>query len=284
VHCAITGPWNYAGKLTRFRATYGDIVEVTLVDVRAFRHAVRLEMPIAFDLTEFAATLPGGTKERERFKAAVRACKGIHVDLIDLHSAQGMLTILADMTRTCRRQDRGFSPSEGLTARALIVSAVIHYCRATHTKSNHKPRADFETAYSPAELLAHQKVQKLRDDALAHWGPGDDGTGQLWHDNRVVFARADEREGIANPSYTTNSSAETAQCLTDLLVTAVRTAGDGLKAKRDEVYASLEALLAVDATMRERAMSYQFDPSAFYRGRSELIEAFWAAEDAAANF
>lgn len=242
-------------------------------------------MPIAFDLTQFAAALPGGTKERERFKAAVRACRGIHVDLIDLRSAQGMLAVLGDLTRTCRTQGRGFSSGEGLTARALIVSAVIHYCRATHTKSNHKPRADFAKAYSPAEMLAHQQVQKLRDDALAHWGPGDDGTGQLWHDNRVVFARGDnEKEGIANPSYTTNSSAETAQRLADLLMTAVRTAGDGLQAKRDEVYASLEALLAADATMRELAMSYRFDPAAFYRGRSELIEAFWAAEDAAANF
>lgn len=242
-------------------------------------------MAIAFDLTEFAATLPGGTKERERFKAAVRACRGIHVDLLDLRSAQGMLAILADVTGTCRRQGRGFNPSEGLTARALIVSAVIHYCRATHTKSNHKPRADFAKAYSPAEMLAHQQVQKLRDDALAHWGPGDDGTGQLWHDNRVVFARCDnEREGIANPSYTTNSSVETAQRLSNLLLTAIGTAGDGLKTKRDEVYASLAALLAADDTMRERAMSFRFDPAEFYRGRTELIEAFWAAEDAAANF
>lgn len=242
-------------------------------------------MPIAFDLTEFAATLPGGTKERERFKAAVRACKGIHVDLIDLRSAQGMLAILAEMTAACRKQGRGLSPSEGLAARALIVSAVIHYCRATQTKSNHKPRADFAKAYSPTELLAHQQVQKLRDDALAHWGPGGDGTGHSWHDNRVVFARGDnEREGIANPSYTTNSSAEIAQRLSNLLTTAIGTAGDGLKAKRDEVYASLGALLAADDTMRERAMSFRFDPAEFFRGRTELIAAFWAAEDAAANF
>jgi hypothetical protein len=74
------------------------------------------------------------------------------------------------------------------TALALINSTVVFYVRATKTHSHHRGSIAFDKEFTSDEQEIHNKLVRLRDDAIAHFGPGEEYGGPTW-----------QREGVFLP-------------------------------------------------------------------------------------
>jgi len=55
---------------------------------------------------------------------------------------------------------------------AFISMAAVYYARATNTQSKHRKTFEIRTRLDEAELRDHDLICGLRDDAIAHYGPG----------------------------------------------------------------------------------------------------------------
>ena len=107
----------------------------------------------------------------------------------DAHSVHTDLSMACDMLESVPRVvaeiDRGAKWLEH-SVPALIYSAVLLYVRATKSKSDHRARFDIRSKLSTAEKTVHERLCRLRDDAFAHFGPGD-AEGRAWHEEHVVI-------------------------------------------------------------------------------------------------
>ena len=78
---------------------------------------------------------------------------------------------------------------------ALLMSSVVLYARATKSQSDHRMTFDIRTKFSDEEKARHIAICALRDDALAHFGPGmGEGSDALQQDG--VFAIFDHERGL----------------------------------------------------------------------------------------
>ena len=56
-----------------------------------------------------------------------------------------------------------------VTEAALLNSAIMLYARATKTTSKQRRNFDLRTRFSPEELVVHEELVDLRDEAIAHF-------------------------------------------------------------------------------------------------------------------
>jgi hypothetical protein len=84
---------------------------------------------------------------------------------------------------------------QGNAALALINAAIILYARATKTASNHRRSLGFLKHFSDDEKAAHAHLIALRDDAIAHFGPGATLEGQTWH-TEAIFIPLDVQDDL----------------------------------------------------------------------------------------
>jgi hypothetical protein len=75
---------------------------------------------------------------------------------------------------------------------ALMAHAIILYARATKTKSNHRGFVSVHRAMSKNLRKAHQKLVGLRDNAIAHYGPGVGGNRPAWARETVALRIAED--------------------------------------------------------------------------------------------
>jgi hypothetical protein len=121
------------------------------------------------DLLAFADALPDEPKEYRRLRGLMRDTSDIHSAYSDLMLAAGLATRAIE-----------FDNNEGVLPRdlsddctiALISSAIIYYARATTTQSRHRKTFDIRARLDENELKDHALICGLRDDAIAHYGPG----------------------------------------------------------------------------------------------------------------
>lgn len=129
---------------------------------------------LGYDLSLISASLSETSGARGAFKAAVKRLAAVQAEVLDLERVLRLLALLDE--RAARRTTGDFdSPSEGDTTFAWYVSAVILYTRATENRGQrlkHKPPPVYADRYSAQALSAHSAIMKIRDDGLAHWGPG----------------------------------------------------------------------------------------------------------------
>ena len=71
---------------------------------------------------------------------------------------------------------------------SLLYSSIILYARATKTSSNSRRTFDFISQLDGNEIVIHGEICKLRDDAVAHFGPGEIQQGLCWHKEGVFLA------------------------------------------------------------------------------------------------
>jgi hypothetical protein len=69
----------------------------------------------------------------------------------------------------------------------LVYSAIILYARATHSDSKHRVRINLTKHFTPAQKALHDRIVTLRNDALAHYGPGEISEGFAWNEERLVI-------------------------------------------------------------------------------------------------
>ncbi|MCW2369928.1 hypothetical protein [Sphingobium sp. B11D3D] len=71
--------------------------------------------------------------------------------------------------------------------RDQMISAIIHYMRATSTKSKlRNPLFDYEW-FSDSEKEKHRIIKKVRDNAVAHYGIGHEELWNPWNRERLLF-------------------------------------------------------------------------------------------------
>jgi hypothetical protein len=112
-------------------------------------------------------------------------------DMGAAHSARSDLIIAADLAgRLVEFQADRHNMSKELaedTGIAFLFATVILYARATKSKSNHRKSFDLRAKMEPQELEAHRLICELRDDAIAHYGPGKIVAGMQIRDDHMFL-------------------------------------------------------------------------------------------------
>lgn len=132
-------------------------------------------------------------EERVRFASLVRRYHDAMSALNDLRDCQEHLEALArhDPLQPADNQQHH------LISGALLSQAIILYVRAAKTTSKHRTPLPLR-AKMPLELVsAHERMVALRDNAIAHFGPGPGGNRPAWIRERTALrvhsGRADLR-------------------------------------------------------------------------------------------
>lgn len=110
--------------------------------------------------------------------------------LSDCHSIKVDLDIALDMIALCpaasRAHDAGLEWAQHASM-AMMHSAVVFYVRATKSKSDHRGTLDLRAKFSGDQRNFHDQLVALRDDAVAHFGPGPLPSGFTFHDEKLVL-------------------------------------------------------------------------------------------------
>lgn len=117
--------------------------------------------------------------------------------LSDSHSAKVDLDISLDMIAACpdasRADDAGLAWAQH-AAMAMMHSAVVFYVRATKSKSDHRSTLDIRAKFTAEQRSFHDLLCHLRDDAVAHYGPGPLPSGHFFHEEKLLLP-TDNPEG-----------------------------------------------------------------------------------------
>ncbi|WP_156367762.1 hypothetical protein [Brevundimonas sp. Leaf363] len=138
----------------------------------------------AFDLHDYADALPRG-KTRTKLLSAIRGYLGIKSVIRDLTHAREVMRILGEhqAKETPGRQ----TLDSALLGRALFNQALLLYVGATKTVSHSRPPFDGWRMYSENDRKRHKVICDLRDNAIAHYGPGGELLRQPWVEDRLAL-------------------------------------------------------------------------------------------------
>lgn len=108
----------------------------------------------------------------------------------DAHSAHTDLASSLDML--IASDQAGAAAEGGLewarhTVPALIYAAIILYARATKTSSRHRSTLHLAERFDAEQRRQHDRLCAMRDDALAHYGPGEIEAGRAWHEEWALM-------------------------------------------------------------------------------------------------
>jgi len=121
---------------------------------------------LVVDLAAFADKLP----------AKHRSLKQLITDTVDLYSAFNDLKLAAEFAgRSAAFEEEGTSltPEEAEEcSMALTCAAIVFYGRAAKGTSKHRKSFDLRPHFDERERQNHDLICRLRDDAIAHYGPG----------------------------------------------------------------------------------------------------------------
>lgn len=83
---------------------------------------------------------------------------------------------------------------------ALLHNGIILYSRAVHTASKHRKQIDLRNSFTPEQLTVHVELCGLRNDAIAHFGPGKNYNGEWMRETIALQIFKDEPGRIAGVS------------------------------------------------------------------------------------
>jgi hypothetical protein len=152
------------------------------------------------DLAKLAQELPEGFEEVRRLIGRT----------LDLNSARTDLRIAADQAAqalSLLQEPVASEPYEDMML-ALTSSAVIYYARATKSQSNHRRTFDIRSHFDDAERKGHEFLCKLRDDALAHYGPGELPEGAKLRSDHLLVSPDGKLVAISRHAFSTEQLSE----------------------------------------------------------------------------
>jgi hypothetical protein len=148
-----------------------------------------------FDLGALARYL---VSERKHLKLA-GAIEGV----IACHSLQSDLVIASETLDELEAVIATRSGSDSATLRsveqALLSSAIVLYARATKTTSRQRKVFDPRSKFTAAQLIVHQELCDLRDDAIAHFGSGGSYLGE-WQAETAMLQCIDGKWKVGTTS------------------------------------------------------------------------------------
>lgn len=143
---------------------------------------------IAIDLEKLAEALPPAYAP---LAGKIRRCRDTHAVHSDLMHAAEMVDSVGP----------AFEAAQSGTAwaqkavPALMHNAIILYARATHSGSDHRSRINLTKHFDADQMALHNRLIALRNDALAHYGPGEITGGFAWNEERLLIALGPPNHG-----------------------------------------------------------------------------------------
>jgi len=214
-------------------------------------------MKRAYDLTA-AATFLASNPNAQDFIEAVRKFQSVISVSTDLMQSKESVDALREM-----RLDISSNPH---IARALLMHAVVVYCRASHTKAVERYNVGVIGAYSAELRKKHQEIVTLRNKVLAHFGPGEG-----WHEERVIYLEQVHGDGITAVHQRVNSDSMVFDNLYELLEVAI----PHVKKKEVSRATELDAALDKSPELFKEIHLLPFDVEAFYKSTPDGAKNFW---------
>jgi hypothetical protein len=216
--------------------------------------------------------LLAAAKEMER-RAAYKKCAGLiektwatQSALTDLEYAKARLLALSELVKerqieTAVEQDKA---TAGISS-SLFMAAIIFYCRGTDTGSNHRKRVPIADRYTPEQKIVHREIMKLRNDALAHYGPGTSGrpTG-YWNEDAFYLEYEGEKQIFNAQSKRANYFPEHSNSLFALTSLAIETCNTLAAEASKDLSTELVTLSEKDLDFR-KLLSRHIAKEAFFR-------------------
>ena len=141
------------------------------------------------------------------------------IQLRDSHSIRTDLTLAHDFVGTMEliREQAAEAEAGNHTENsflALLLSALLLYVRATKTTSRYRASFDFRKEYDAEENVKHTMLCRLRDEAVAHFGPGGVVNSPAFQEDAVFLAHLPDGSGQVFSA--SRRSVITPQLITDL--------------------------------------------------------------------
>lgn len=128
----------------------------------------QVETGLAIDLEAAATALKA---EYGIVARLIQQTSDAHSIYTDLATAHDMVCTLPSIIQAAKRE--AASPNWASNcALALLNTAIMLYVRATKTSSRHRRSFDMRSKLDAEQKIVHDKLCALRDDAIAHFGPG----------------------------------------------------------------------------------------------------------------
>jgi len=152
--------------------------------------------PGLYDLQAFAKTLPvGGDYKKLRGAISRLATAGsAHADLglAATHFAAGVA-----LEKARSQGDKNDALTHSISANFNF--ALILYARATQTSSNHRAALNVHHRFGEGERRDHTMLFALRNDAVAHFGPGPESVKGWSKDGALLRVSSDGSVSVATP-------------------------------------------------------------------------------------
>jgi len=146
------------------------------------------------DMIAFASALERRSIDRT-LAGLIRKASSRRSATIDLELARRRLNLLIDFPYQAAPLPRLQDDDEGALIGCIFDSALLLYCRATDTSSKHRKRVPIADEYSSERRIKHRGLMKVRNDAMAHFGYGQDLRDGPWAEDRPIFKR---RHGVTS--------------------------------------------------------------------------------------
>lgn len=214
----------------------------------------------AYDLSRVLQKL--NAKLYPSFVRAVRtfhAACSVELDLKAVRHSVDELVALNEAPTSAETSRRG---------QALMVHAVVTYARATHSDAITRYKVGVTGAYDKALLASHKQIIALRDKCFAHFGPGDD----LWHDERVVYVKTEQGNGVTMAHSRTNYKQDTIDMLEALTEAAIPYLKNLQRKRADDLN---KELMELPKELNSAINGDPFDPGEFFGIDAEACKRFW---------
>lgn len=227
------------------------------------------EALLLFDLNKLAGLLPK-RGDYLKIRGLIKQAADVQSAIRDLETSQKILGMLAQLDAPYNGPPRPQQIEVGLTGQSLLTTAVLMYVRATKSESKHRNTLQVAQSYTPELLRLHRKLSELRDNAIAHFGPGP-REARYWIDERFIYILGNGRAKFDFPYIRTNYQAWAAEALHTLLPAAISYSAGKYNQYATLLFGMLDDAIAGNnllACEEMRAMMNQcrFDANSFFAG------------------
>ncbi len=221
-----------------------------------------------FDIKMFGDNLPNNSRFK-KIKGLIRQLASAGSALGDLSMAKDHMNIVQSISGpmpygTLKGKYRETNEIIG----GLVNTAIILYCRATHTTSKKRSTDPILDKLEGEDRRWHKIITELRDDGIAHFGYGPD-TADPWSKDAVVLKAVSRSDMMGceltmyYPPIRVSYRAEVNDALTSLIEKAYKIIHSYLISREEGFFNEFD-IISSDDDVLELLHSVPFDYRAFW--------------------
>lgn len=217
-----------------------------------------------YDLTAAVKQLRR-TKDGKRIASLIEGVNGLWSVARDLERVEALLDLHMDIDEQGPKVASDQDPVDAFVGQSLQVNAVLHYCRATHSSSKVRSTIQLRPKLSDNDWQKHRALCALRDDAIAHHGPGPDSE-RSWIEEKLVVRFEDGAFRIIPVFTRANYLAWVSVALHDLLPQVQAIVDSALAEKQNLL---VEAIVSASDVDGVSIISQGFSAADFFRNSGD---------------